>query len=212
MSKVVVSLLECLMKFKSKSDNEDERLEIWKTVIVYHWYMFSRKTNSQSFNQNLKDIQALQFQNLESLTVLTLEKLDFNNQDHLNMLKLELPDVAEGKIKCTKNTGLQKRLHYYEVTNEETSTQMKKKKNRNSEVVSTEWIPTFLLERIRNPEIEKEKDASSIAENSYIPNSNTYPGAFAQQGGPQNRVNLYLHSLLPNLQIEIYLHFLLSKE
>jgi hypothetical protein len=153
--------------------------------------MFSRKTNSQSFNQNLKDIQALQFQNLESLTVLTLENLDFNNEDHLNMLKMELPDVTEGKIKCTKNTGLQKCLHYHEVPNEETSTQMKKKKktNQNSEVVSTEWIPTFLLERIRNPEIAKENDASSIAENSYIPNPNPYPGAFAQQGGPQNRVN-----------------------
>jgi hypothetical protein len=189
LSKVVVSLLECLMKVKSKSDNEDERLEIWKTVIVYHWHMFSRKTNSQSFKQNLKDIQALRFQNLESLTVLTLENLDFNNEDHLNMLKLERPDVTEGKIECTKNTGLQKRLHYHEVTNEETSTQLKKKKksNQNSEVVSTEWIPTFLLERIRNPEIAKENDASSVAEKSYIPNP--YPGAFAQQGGPQNRVN-----------------------
>ena len=99
------------------------------------------------------------------------------------MLKLERTDVTEGKMNCTKNTGIQKRLHYHEVNNEETSTQKKKRKtNRNSEEVSTEWIPDFLLERIRNSEIAKEHDASNIAEKSI-------PYAFAQQGGPQNPVN-----------------------
>ena len=99
MSKVIVSLLECLVKVKS--DNEDERLDVWKTGLVYHWYIISQKTNHQSFKQNLKDIQAFEFQNLESLSVLTLENLDLNNEDHLNMLKLERTDVTEGKMKCT---------------------------------------------------------------------------------------------------------------